>query len=145
MRRRQLKGLWARLKELHSDVRQSDARRPADQARAGQSQVAGADGDWSTSKIDPRRAAFTYRLDRKKLKQARRREGRYLLRSNLTEDDPAALWSYYIQLVQVEEAFQTLKGDLAIRPIHHQEPGRIEAHIFIAFLAYCLHVTLGAA
>jgi hypothetical protein len=65
------------------------------------------------------------------------------LRSNLTEGDPAALWSYYIQLVQVEEAFRTLKGDLAVRPIHHQEPWRIEAHIFIAFLAYCLHVTLG--
>ena len=77
-----------------------------------------------------------------KLEQARRREGRYLLRSNLTESDPAALWSYYIQLVQVEEAFRTLKGDLAVRPIHHQEPWRIEAHIFIAFLAYCLHVTL---
>ena len=65
------------------------------------------------------------------------------MRSNLTESDPATLWSYYLQLVQVEEAFRTLKGDLAIRPIHHQEPWRIEAHIFIAFLAYCLHVTLG--
>ncbi len=65
------------------------------------------------------------------------------MRSNLTEGDPAALWSYCIQLVQVEEAFRTLKGDLAVRPIRHQEQGRIEAHIFIAFLAYCLHVTLG--
>ncbi len=93
--------------------------------------------------IDPERAAFEYALDRKKLRQARRREGRYLLRSNLTGDDPAALWGFYIQLVQVEEAFRTLKGDLAVRPIHHQDEGRIEAHIFIAFLAYCLHVTLG--
>jgi hypothetical protein len=65
------------------------------------------------------------------------------MRSNLTEGDPAALWSFYIQLIQVEEAFRTLKGDLAVRPIHHQEQGRIEAHIFIAFIAYCLHVTLG--
>ena len=39
--------------------------------------------------------------------------------------------------------FKNLKGDLAIRPIHHQLESRIEAHIFIAFLAYCLHVTLG--
>ena len=91
----------------------------------------------------PEAAAFRYALDRKKLRQARRREGRYLLRSNLTEGDPAALWGYYLQLVQVEEAFRTLKGDLAVRPIHHQEEWRIEAHIFIAFLAYCLHVTLG--
>jgi hypothetical protein len=91
----------------------------------------------------PKLAAFHYALDRKKLRQTRRREGRYLLRSNLTEGDPATLWSYYLQLVQVEEAFRTLKGDLAVRPIHHQEPGRIEAHIFIAFLACCLHVTVG--
>jgi hypothetical protein len=47
------------------------------------------------------------------------------------------------RLVAVEEAFKTLKGDLAIRPIYHQRERRIEAHIFIAFLAYCLHVTLG--
>ena len=87
-------------------------------------------------------AEFSYRLDRKKLRQIRRREGRYLLRTNLTDDDPAKLWSYYLQLVTVEEAFKTLKGDLAIRPIFHQEEARIEAHVFIAFLAYCLHVTL---
>ena len=93
--------------------------------------------------VDPKLAAFRYALDRNKLRQARRREGRYLLRSNLTEGDPATLWNYYLQLGQVEEAFRNLKGDLAIRPIHHQEPARIEAHIFIAFLAYCLHVTIG--
>jgi hypothetical protein len=72
-----------------------------------------------------------------------RREGRYLLRTNLTESDPAKLWEYYLQLFAVEEAFKTLKGDLSIRPIYHQDPKRIEAHIFIAFLSYCLHVTLG--
>jgi hypothetical protein len=65
------------------------------------------------------------------------------LRTNLTENDPARLWNYYLQLVAVEEAFKNLKGDLAIRPIFHQQEARIEAHIFIAFLAYCLHVTLG--
>ena len=70
------------------------------------------------------------------------REGRYLLRTNLTEGDPATLWQYYIQLVAVEEAFKNLKGDLAIRPIFHHEERRIEAHIFIAFLAYCSYITL---
>jgi hypothetical protein len=64
-------------------------------------------------------------------------------RTNLTESDPAKLWEYYLQLVAVEEAFKTLKGDLAIRPIYHQRERRIEAHFFIAFLAYYLHVTLG--
>ena len=72
----------------------------------------------------------------------RRREGRYLLRTNLTEEDPAKLWQYYIQLTQVEEAFKNLKGDLGLRPIYHQREDRVEAHIFVAFLAYCLHVTL---
>src|SRR5260370_3455899 len=86
-------------------------------------------------------STFSYRLDRNKLRQARRREGRCLLRTNLTENDPAQLWSYYLQLVAVEEAFKNLKGDLAIRPIFHQHEVRIEAHISIAFLAYCLHVT----
>ncbi len=45
-------------------------------------------------------------------------------------------------MTEVEEAFRNLKGDLAIRPIHHQLESRIEAHIFIAFVAYCLHVSL---
>ena len=87
-------------------------------------------------------ASFTYRLQREKLRSARQREGRYLLRTNLTETDPAKLWGMYLQLVAVEEAFRNLKGDLALRPIFHQKEDRIEAHIFVSFLAYCLHVTL---
>ncbi len=86
---------------------------------------------------------FVWKLNWKKYREVYRREGRYLLRSNLEGRDPAKLWEYYIQLTQVEEAFKNLKGDLAIRPIHHRLEERIEAHIFIAFLAYCLHVTLG--
>jgi hypothetical protein len=86
---------------------------------------------------------FTWRIDRTQLRQMYRREGRYLLRSNLTETDPAALWQHYITLTQIEEAFRTLKGDLGVRPIFHHKDHRIEAHIFVAFLAYCLHVTLG--
>ena len=72
----------------------------------------------------------------------RRREGSYLLRSNLTDRDPALLWAFYLQLVEVEQAFKELKNDLALRPIYHQTDARIEAHIFVAFLAYCLQVTL---
>ena len=60
----------------------------------------------------------------------------------ITDTDPAKLWEFYLQLTEVEQAFKELKGDLSIRPIYHQLPERIEAHIFIAFLAYCLHVTL---
>ena len=92
--------------------------------------------------VDKQSPRFSYRLKRDKLKQIRRREGRYLLRTNLTGHHPAELWRYYLQLSQVEEAFKNLKGDLAIRPIYHQIEPRIEAHIFIAFLAYALHATL---
>ena len=85
---------------------------------------------------------FTVRLRRDRLHQARRREGRYLLRSNLTDEDPATLWHYYMQLTEIEQAFKDLKHDLAIRPVFHQREARIEAHLFVSFIAYCLHVTL---
>ena len=54
------------------------------------------------------------------------------------------LWQFYIQLTEVEAAFKNLKDDLQLRPIYHQLEHRIEAHIFVAFMAYCLHVTLRA-
>ena len=66
------------------------------------------------------------------VREVRRREGRYLLRTNLTASDPAELWRTYIQLTQVEEAFRNLKGDLAIRPIYHQHEDRILSLIHIS-------------
>jgi transposase len=89
-------------------------------------------------------ASLQFRLDRNKLRQVRAREGRYLLRTNLTTGAPEQLWTFYIQLTEVEQAFKELKHDLAVRPIFHRTEERIEAHIFVAFLAYCLHVTLKA-
>jgi hypothetical protein len=86
--------------------------------------------------------SFQFRCDRRRLRIVRRREGRYLLRSNLTGRPPAQLWTFYMLLVQVEEAFKHLKGDLRVRPIYHQKMERIEAHILVAFLAYTLHVCL---
>jgi transposase len=87
---------------------------------------------------------FTFRLDRARYRRWQRREWRYLLRTNLTTADPKALWEYYLQPTVIEAAFKNLKGDLRIRPIFHQNEARIEAHIFVAYLAYCLHVTLQA-
>jgi len=89
-------------------------------------------------------ASLEFRLDRAKLRQVRRREGRYLLRTNLDAQQPERLWTLYIQLTEVEQAFKELKHDLAVRPIFHRNEDRIEAHIFVAFLAYCLQVTLKA-
>jgi len=141
MRRRQLKWLWQRLKQLST---MSKLTREALLMKLGAAQSK-APAAWRLVSIElaVNGASFGYWLNRKKLREVRRREGRYLLRTNLTESDPAKLWEYYIQLVVVEEAFKTLKGDLEVRPIFHQKEKRIEAHIFIAFLAYCLHVTLG--
>jgi hypothetical protein len=140
MRRRQLKWLWKRLGQLAAmKLSREELLMKLGSARS-QAPTA-----WRLVMITVAKdsATFSYQLDRDKLRQARRREGRYLLRTNLTEDDPAQLWRYYLQLVAVEQAFKSLKGDLAIRPIFHQQEARIEAHIFVAFLAYALHVTLG--
>lgn len=139
MRRRQLKRLWARLEQLagmtltHQELLM----------KLGAARSRYPTG-WRLIEVqvDKQHPSFTYHLRRDKLRQIRRREGRYLLRTNLTGSDPAELWRYYLQLTQIEEAFRNLKGDLAIRPIYHQLESRIEAHIFISFLAYCLHVTL---
>ncbi len=139
MRQRQLKRLWARLAQLAGmDLTRKELLMKLGAARS--QYPAG----WRLVDVavDDQTSTFSYRLLRDKLRAVRRREGRYLLRTNLSGSDPALLWRYYIQLVQVEEAFKNLKGDLAIRPIYHQDPQRIEAHIFIAFLAYCLHATL---
>lgn len=88
------------------------------------------------------RTSFQFRVDKAKLKAAELRDGHYLLRSNLTEEDPAVLWTRYVQLTQIEAVFRSLKSELRVRPIHHQLEHRADAHILIAFLAYCLQVTL---
>src|SRR5579871_5431883 len=89
-----------------------------------------------------RRDTFTFHIDKAKLKAAEQRDGHYLLRSNLTGEDPAVLWTRYVQLTQIESVFRSLKSELGIRPIYHQLEHRADAHVFIAFLAYCLQVTL---
>src|ERR1700683_4444545 len=139
MRRRQLKWLWARLDKLAAmNVKREEMLMKLGAARSK------APTAWGLVEValDQESGALSFSLNRQKLRIARRREGRYLLRTNLTDKDPAVLWQYYVQLVAVEEAFKNLKGDLAIRPIFHHDESRIEAHIFIAFLAYALQVTL---
>ena len=144
MRRRRLKTLWQRLRELQQQANSRDqlllklgaAKQAAGRAWALVDIGVPAPGEAVTPQT------FTVRLRRDRLRQARRREGRYLLRSNLTDEDPATLWQYYMQLTEIEQAFKELKHDLAIRPVFHQREARIEAHLFVSFIAYCLHVTL---
>jgi transposase len=141
MRRRKLKWLWARLKQLAAmELDREELLMKLGAARAK------ARAAWRLVEVAvaPEGATFSFVLDRNKLRQVRRREGRYLLRTNLTGREPAELWRFYIQLVEIEAAFKTMKDDLHLRPIYHQLEQRIEAHIFVAFLAYCLHVTLRA-
>lgn len=88
------------------------------------------------------RETFTFHTDKAKLRAAQQRDGHYLLRSNLTSEDPAVLWTRYVQLTQIESVFRSLKSELGIRPIYHQLEHRADAHVLIAFLAYCLQVTL---
>ena len=139
MRRRALKKYWKRLGELG---RRKNPRRDDLLLKLGKAAgEAGQAARLVQVAVSPA-TALTYQLNRDQLRIVRRREGRYLLRTNLTGYDPDQLWRYYMQLVFVEEAFRTLKGDLAIRPVYHQKPERIEAHLFVAFLAYCLSITL---
>jgi transposase len=88
------------------------------------------------------RTTFQFHTDKAKLKAAEQRDGHYLLRSNLTGEDPAVLWTRYVQLTQIESVFRSLKSELGVRPIYHQLEHRADAHVLIAFLAYCLQVTL---
>jgi transposase len=157
MRRRQMKWLRDRLQELVRMNPKRDALLMKLGAARQQAPVAwrlfevrvpesgrgqrGSNNQPALSSAPVQQVSFKLRWD--KLREAWRREGRYLLRSNMPERPPGQLWEFYLQLGQVEQAFKHLKGDLALRPIYHQDPQRIEAHILIAFLAYCLHVTLG--
>lgn len=139
MRKRRLKAYWQQLGKLSQQTLQRDrllTKIGAAQERAGRI----AQG-LVQIEVDPE-GRLTYRLDREKLRVVRRREGCYLLRTNLPSSNPQLIWRCYMQLCHVEEAFRTLKGDLGLRPIFHQKPERIEAHLFVAFLAYCLSVTL---
>ena len=88
------------------------------------------------------RQSFQFRVDRAKLTAAELQDGHYLLRSNLVGENPAVLWERYIQLAQIEAAFKAMKSELGIRPLYHQLGHRVEAHILVAFLAYCLLITL---
>jgi transposase len=147
MRRRQLRALIERLKELHEmKFKSTQTLLLKLGAAKGKYPAAWRLIDIALPESKTRRAnvTFSFRLNRQKLREVHRREGRYLLRTNLSGREPAQLWQFYIQLVEIEAAFKNLKDDLQLRPIYHQLQHRIEAHIFVAFIAYCLHVTLRA-
>lgn len=142
IRRRKLKKLWNRLNELQRQKCSRDQlllKIGAAKKEAGRA--------YSLIKIDLSETnvagkPFSFSLRKDKLREVMRKEGKYLLRSNLTTTDSALLWKQYLLLTEIEQAFKELKSDLSVRPIHHQKDKRIDAHIFVAFQAYCLNVTL---
>jgi transposase len=85
---------------------------------------------------------FHYQLDPEAHRQALEQDGSYILRSNAITSDATDLWSMYMQLVRIESAFKSMKSDLAVRPIWHQVQPRVEAHLFVAFMGYCLMAAL---
>ena len=130
MRRRRLKKLVKRLHEL----RQQKLTRDQLLIKLGAARKEAGPAVWriidlrlpeTDQAVTPE--TFGLRLNWQNLREARRREGSYLLRSNLTGGDPAQLWAFYLQLTEVEQAFKELKGDLAIRPIYRQTDERFEA------------------
>jgi transposase len=144
MRRKRLARLLKKLRAMRRSLPSRDQllmRVGAAKSQAGRSfhfvllQVPGEDQQVT-------RETFQFRVDKKKLQEAQWRDGHYLLRSNLTAGDPSVLWTRYVQLTQIESVFRSLKSELGIRPIYHQREHRADAHILIAFLAYCLQVTL---
>lgn len=149
MRRRRLRAYLDALKAL-TERKRPLKRDALHQAIGAAKKEAGRDSSFVQIQVTYRgnakskTACLTYKLDRAKLRQTWRREGRYLLRTNMNDTNPVKLWGFYLQLTEVEQAFKELKNDLAIRPLYHQLDHRIEAHIFISFLAYCLMVTLKA-
>jgi transposase len=140
MRRRKLKGLWARLKDLSGMKLQRDEL----MLRLGQArEKAGRTYQLVEVKVPEKLdEGWSYKLRKDRLKTLRRREGRYLLRTNMEGKNPGELWQMYLSLVEIEEAFRDLKSDLSLRPVWHWKERRVEAHIFVAFMAYCLHVCL---
>lgn len=144
MRRRRLRKLIKRLRELQAqDLTRDELLLKLGAAKKEAGKAYGLMTIHTPTKDQPvTPQTFHFAINRKKLRAARRREGGYLLRTNINGDDPGHLWRLYLQLVEIEQAFKELKNDLSVRPIHHQLETRIEAHIFVAFLAYCLMVTL---
>ena len=145
MRRRRFKRLWTGLHELRN--RKNIARDDLLMHIGALKKEAGRDfGLVCISLPKPHEPVnentFCFKLDRERLLRAMSREGRYLLRSNMKAASPETAWEFYLLLTRVEQAFKDLKGTLSIRPIWHQLEERIEAHIFVSFLAYCLHTTL---
>jgi transposase len=144
---RQEERLWQKLLEIHRSLQKKPA--PADQIerRVGRwlGRFPAADKLFAVEvQLNEQQQAcglsVACLIDRNQW--ARQAHGAYLLRTNCTEQDPAKVWEWYLQLQQAEAAFRCAKSDLSLRPIFHQKTERVEAHILVCFLSLALWRTL---
>jgi transposase len=142
MRWRQVRGLMRGLVCLRRSIRRGRLKDPAKILM----RVGGLSERWRRAwpyvSVDWAQGRLTWQWDREALRLASLRDGAYLLRTNLQEHNPESLWRMYVQLTEVEAVFRAMKSELAIRPIWHWVGRRVEAHVMVAFLGYCLWVCL---
>jgi transposase len=141
--RKQLGSLGRRLKRARRPAEQSQVERQIGRILERNSRA----GKRFDVKVhaDPGRASklrVTWREEREWRQWAELTEGTYILRSNVDDWTAEELWRTYVQLYQAEAAFRIHKSDLSIRPIWHQKAERVQAHILVCFLAFCLWKTL---
>jgi transposase len=142
MRRRQVRGLMRDLVRLRRGIRHGTLKDEAKiLMRVGRLSERWPRA-WTYVQVNWEARRLSWQWDREALRLAAVRDGAYLLRTNLTDHTPEALWKMYVQLTEVEAVFRAMKSDLAVRPIWHWVEQRVEGHVMIAFLGYCLWVCL---
>jgi len=142
MRWRQVRGLMRGLIKLRRALHRGTLVDPAKVLMRLGSLSARYPRGWKYVEVEFEEGQLSWKWNRAKWKMAQQRDGAYLLRTNLKADNPQHLWRMYVQLTEVEAVFRALKSDLAIRPIWHRVDQRVEAHVMVAFLGYCLWVCL---
>jgi transposase len=142
MRWRQIRGLMRDLMRLRRSIRKGTLADPDKvMMRLGRLSERWPRA-WHYVSPEWKEGTLIWHWDREALGLAQHRDGAYLLRTNLSDHSPEALWRMYVQLTEVEAVFRALKSELAIRPIWHWVGPRVEAHVMVAFLGYCLWVCL---
>ena len=81
---------------------------------------------------------FSFWLERAHYRRQRRHDGIFILQTNDSRQSAEQIVTAYMQLQEVERAFRALKSLVKVRPMFHWAERRVEAHIFICFLAYLL-------
>jgi len=96
----------------------------------------------SLEQKDRKAISMKWREKEHKKSKEDKTKGVYFIRTSYTDPSEEQLWQVYNTIREVEATFRSLKSDLHIRPVHHQNDERIEAHIYLTILAYQLVNTI---